>query len=182
MVDITLNSFQQVQPSLVSISLVLDTYHTTFDKGENKVNLYVYDTAASEDWSQIFSLLYPYTHCSILCYGVTQQWSFDRLKTFWLPELEARSETREPILICGNKLDLRSTHANDYIDNEYVEEQMEHFPRVERCMQCSALDVLNNQTQVVSNNTVDEVFNLAIDLALLHIDTLNITKVCCVLL
>lgn len=76
-------------------------------------------------------------------YDVSNQESFDRLTTYWLPYLESLELSNCPIILVGNKIDTRG----DYVVNEGLEANvipvMSNSPNIEVCVECSAKLNLN---------------------------------------
>lgn len=94
----------------------------------------------------------------VICivYAINRPDSYDRLSSYWLPHLRKLGRN-VPVVLVGNKIDLRN--RNDSVDSleEKVMPIMNEFKEVETCVECSAKQPLN----------VSEVFYFAIK-AVLH--------------
>ncbi|XP_069051400.1 ras-related protein Rab-24 [Lepisosteus oculatus] len=93
---------------------------------EDKViTLGIWDTAGSERYEAMSRMYYRGAKAAIVCYDLTDCWSFARAK-FWVTELQ-KSEEQCRIYLCGTKGDLiegnRSLRKVDYHDaQDYADE------------------------------------------------------------
>eukprot|EP01087_Luapelamoeba_hula_P015756 TRINITY_DN4747_c0_g1_i1.p1 TRINITY_DN4747_c0_g1~~TRINITY_DN4747_c0_g1_i1.p1 ORF type:complete len:664 (+),score=82.04 TRINITY_DN4747_c0_g1_i1:17-2008(+) len=85
-----------------------------------------------------------------LVYDVSRQETFDRITSYWLPliaTLTTGSPHRVPVLLVGNKIDLRRGDGDDSSDggdeNKHLLPIMDAFLQVETCIECSARAQLN---------------------------------------
>uniref|UniRef100_W5N395 Ras-related protein Rab-24 n=1 Tax=Lepisosteus oculatus TaxID=7918 RepID=W5N395_LEPOC len=98
---------------------------------EDKViTLGIWDTAGSERYEAMSRMYYRGAKAAIVCYDLTDCWSFARAK-FWVTELQ-KSEEQCRIYLCGTKGDLiegnRSLRKVDYHDaQDYADEYCSHL-------------------------------------------------------
>lgn len=72
----------------------------------------------------------------ILVYDVNNFDIIKRLRTVWLPRI-ARINDKVPVIICGNKMDLRSSNMEGDLESDLTSCFME-FKQVEMGIECSA--------------------------------------------
>lgn len=72
----------------------------------------------------------------ILVYDVNNFDIIKRLRTYWLPRI-VKVNDKVPIIICGNKMDLRSSTAEGDLESYLTPICME-FKQVEMGIECSA--------------------------------------------
>ncbi|KAJ9541471.1 hypothetical protein OSB04_027977 [Centaurea solstitialis] len=72
----------------------------------------------------------------VLTYACDQPSTFERLSTFWLPELR-RLEVNVPVVVAGCKLDLKDEHQAVSLE-QVMSPIMEQFREIETCVECSA--------------------------------------------
>ena len=168
---------------MFSIVSVLDTFRTIVKRNENVISVEVHDTAISEEGTleKIIGLLQG-KKCLIFCYDVTNIGSLRILKNIWLPEADQEFAKDIPFLVCGNKLDLRDQQQDAFVANEVAENMLGKYTRIQSFMQCSALDVMKKKVDNDNENSVNAVFDMAINLALEYIDPRYRQSVCCVIL
>nr|AOC97476.1 Rho family protein [Volvariella volvacea] len=81
-------------------------------------------------------------HVICVVYSIDNPNSFDRIPTFWLP-LFRQLGVNVPVILVGNKIDLRGGE----VTNEALEEEiipiMNEFKEVETCVECSAKTPVN---------------------------------------
>lgn len=66
-----------------------------------------WDTAGQGDFDHMRPLAYPNTDVFLICFDVGNRASFENVTEKWVPEL-SRFMPETPILLVGNKIDLRS--------------------------------------------------------------------------
>ncbi|KAG2388688.1 hypothetical protein C9374_000127 [Naegleria lovaniensis] len=87
---------------------IFDNY-TTYATVDNKTwAVTIIDTAGSEDYDKIRPLTYTGADIFILCFDLVNSSSFQNVTNIWLKELNTHAPN-VPILLCGTKLDLRTT-------------------------------------------------------------------------
>ena len=74
--------------------------------------LQIEDTAGQEEYRNMRSLVYPGTHCFIVCFDVGSNSSFKNVESIWMPETVGHSEK---VVLCGTKSDLRKTKGPDCV-------------------------------------------------------------------
>lgn len=81
---------------------------------------------------------------SVICivYAISAPSSFDRIPTFWLPYIRSLGINR-PVILVGNKIDLRSGNVTNAALEEELAPVMAEFKEVETCVECSAKISLN---------------------------------------
>ena len=81
---------------------------------------------------------------SVIClvYSISAPSSFDRIPTYWLPYIRSLGVNR-PIVLVGNKIDLRSGDVTNAALEEELAPVMAEFKEVETCVECSAKIPLN---------------------------------------
>lgn len=81
-------------------------------------------------------------HVICLVYSVIDNKTFGRIPSFWLPYIRSLG-VNIPIILVGNKVDLREIS----LDNDALEAAvlpiMNDFKEVETCVECSAKSILN---------------------------------------
>ncbi|PWN37582.1 P-loop containing nucleoside triphosphate hydrolase protein [Meira miltonrushii] len=81
---------------------------------------------------------------SVIClvYAISASSSFDRIPTYWLPFIRSLGVNR-PVILVGNKIDLRSGEVTNAALEEELAPVMAEFKEVETCVECSAKIPLN---------------------------------------
>ncbi|KAF8610323.1 mitochondrial Rho GTPase [Ceratobasidium sp. AG-I] len=76
-------------------------------------------------------------HVICVVYAIDNPHSFDRVPAYWLPHFRSLG-VNVPVILVGNKIDLRGGEvSNEDLENE-VAPIMEEFKEVETCVECSA--------------------------------------------
>jgi Ras-related protein Rab-1A len=75
---------------------------------EQIVKLQIWDTAGQERFRTLTSSYYRGAHGIIIVYDVTNENSFNNIRN-WVRHINETCDQRMPILIVGNKTDLRET-------------------------------------------------------------------------
>ena len=103
------NDFSEEQKSSTNASY--------FDKkltaDDTDVNLCIWDTAGQEEYHALNSVYYRDAVGAILVYDITDQDSFDKVRT-WVEELRLYLPRDTPIAIAGNKCDMASNRQVDH--------------------------------------------------------------------
>ena len=76
-------------------------------------------------------------HVIILVYDVNNFDIIKRLKAYWLPRI-AKINDKVPVIMCGNKMDLRSTTAEGDLESILTPNLFMQFKQVEMGIECSA--------------------------------------------
>lgn len=88
------------------IPTVFDTYSTNVMLDDQVVSLEIWDTAGQSDYDRLRPLSYPQTDVFLICYDVSNDTSFQHVKSKWYPEVHKHSPN-VPIILVGTKMDLR---------------------------------------------------------------------------
>lgn len=94
------------------VPTVFDNYNCTMVYERRTISLGLWDTAGQDDYERLRPLAYPGTHVFLVCFSLMSHESLESVTTRWIPEITAHAPDT-PIVLCGNKLDLRE-------DQEYV--------------------------------------------------------------
>lgn len=88
------------------IPTVFDNYSENMCLNGRFVSLNLWDTAGQEDYDRLRPLSYPQTDIFLACFSLISPISFDHIEHKWHPEIQHHCPG-VPILLVGNKLDLR---------------------------------------------------------------------------
>ncbi|KAH7340659.1 mitochondrial Rho 1 [Rhizoctonia solani] len=103
---------------------------------ENVTTYIVDSSAAPADRPHLDSEIRK-AHVICVVYAIDNPNSFDRVPTYWLPYFRSLG-VNVPVILVGNKIDLRGGEvSNEDLENE-VSPIMEEFKEVETCVECSA--------------------------------------------
>ncbi|CEL52020.1 hypothetical protein RSOLAG1IB_00557 [Rhizoctonia solani AG-1 IB] len=103
---------------------------------ENVTTYIVDSSAAPADRPHLESEIRK-AHVICVVYAIDNPNSFDRVPTYWLPYFRSLG-VNVPVILVGNKIDLRGGEvSNEDLENE-VAPIMEEFKEVETCVECSA--------------------------------------------
>lgn len=126
------------------IPTVFDTYSTNVMLDDKVVSLEIWDTAGQTDYDRLRPLSYPQTDVFLICYDVSNQTSFEHVKTKWYPEVHKHSPG-VPVILVGTKCDMRENPEGDL--SEFVEkneaQKVAKDLGVADWLECSALYQLN---------------------------------------
>ncbi|GMK59302.1 hypothetical protein CspeluHIS016_0703170 [Cutaneotrichosporon spelunceum] len=81
-------------------------------------------------------------HVICLVYSISEPQSFDRVAEYWLP-LFRKEGINVPVILVGNKIDMRGGEVTNQALEEEVAPIMREFKEVETVVECSALMPLN---------------------------------------
>merc|ERR1740130_844028 len=87
----------------------------TIQHDKKTIKAQIWDTAGQERYRAITSAYYRGAVGALLVYDITQQKSFDSVKTMWLDELKQNADDNIVIMLVGNKKDL---HHNRDVTTE----------------------------------------------------------------
>jgi small GTP-binding protein len=88
------------------VPTVFDNYSANVCVDGKFIHLSLYDTAGQEDYDRLRPLAYPQTDVFIICFSLINPTSLANVKSKWWPEVRHHMPTT-PIILAGNKLDLR---------------------------------------------------------------------------
>lgn len=72
----------------------------------DEVELGIWDTIGSEDYSRLRPLSYPSTDVFFMCFSLVDRGSFDHIRSTWLPEI-CHFSPGVPLILVGTKEDSR---------------------------------------------------------------------------
>jgi small GTP-binding protein len=97
------------------VATVFDNYSCNVTVNNQQVTLNLADTAGQEDFESLRTLCYPGTNVYLCVFSVNDRSSFDNIGSKWMKELMDKNKTKDslgvPVIICGNKVDLRGSEA-----------------------------------------------------------------------
>jgi len=94
------------------VPTVFDNHNLQMMVDEQVTDLAIWDTAGTEDYALIRPLSYGNTDVFLLVFSVADRKSLEKIKTFWIPEIEREAPGTE-MFIVGTKADLREERPND---------------------------------------------------------------------
>ncbi|KAJ8930423.1 hypothetical protein NQ314_016749 [Rhamnusium bicolor] len=97
------------------IPTIYDTYSKEIQVDGQTIELALWDTAGEEDYDRLRPLSYPRTDVIIMCFSIDYPDSLKNVKEKWAPEVK-HFLPHVPIILVGNKVDLRSINN---IDTEF---------------------------------------------------------------
>jgi len=97
----------------ISATMGIEFDTQMLDTPQGKVKAQIWDTAGQERFRTITSSYYRGAHGIIVVYDVTDQESFNNVKT-WLSEIDRYANENVNKLLVGNKSDLTSKKVVDY--------------------------------------------------------------------
>lgn len=74
--------------------------------GGKRAKLQCWDTSGTERFRTVAANYYHGCHGVMLVYDASDSHSFERIRTFWAPEVELHAPTRVPMVLIANKSDL----------------------------------------------------------------------------
>lgn len=104
LVDNTFNYNEQT--TFVASNLSKDIEYSEFNNITLK--LQIWDTAGQEKFRSINKIFYKEAAVAILVYDITNERSFEQLKTYWYQEVKQKGEKNVVFAVAGNKCDLFS--------------------------------------------------------------------------
>ncbi|KAI9219711.1 mitochondrial Rho 1 [Blastocladiella britannica] len=108
---------------------------------ENVTTHIVDSSARSENRAQL-ELEIRKAHVICVVYAVDDQNTFDRIPSYWLPLIKSLG-VNVPIVLVGNKIDVRGDDVTNNMLEEEILPIMTDFKEVETCVECSAKLSLN---------------------------------------
>jgi len=151
------------------VPTVFDNYSANVMFKGKPINLGLWDTAGQEDYDRLRPLAYPGTDVFVIMYSVISKSSFTNVKDKWIPEIRYHSPTT-PIVVVGNKLDLRDEYEEKKEDQYSIITNQEGEQMAVDCgvthMQCSAL----------TGENLKQVFDHAIEVALANLESQKSAK------
>lgn len=111
------------------------------DVSPEGVTTKIVDTCGTEERERLETELRR-ANVIALVYSVVDADSFERISGYWLPYIRSLG-INVPVVLVGNKIDLRETDASDEALEEEIAPVMADFKEVETCIECSARLSLN---------------------------------------
>lgn len=105
--------FEDVYPD-VYVPTAFDCFTTVVEVDGKRVKLSLWDTAGQEDYDRLRPLSYPGSDVVIICYSIDVPESLANVTEKWLPEVRYFCKD-VPIILVGNKKDLREQLATDRV-------------------------------------------------------------------
>ncbi|KAK7107634.1 ras-like GTP-binding protein RHO [Littorina saxatilis] len=87
---------------------------------EKQVELVMFDTAGQEDYDRLRPFSYNDTDIAIVCFSIDSPDSLDNVMLNWVPEIRYFCGNI-PILLVGNKKDLRDAHSTQVLHTDPIE-------------------------------------------------------------
>ncbi|KAJ5076585.1 ras-related c3 botulinum toxin substrate [Anaeramoeba ignava] len=95
------------------IPSVYDNFSKTYKIEKNKeIEIEFWDTERNGEFDRSFPLIYPQTDLIVICFAIDYYYSFEKIESFWIPEIEHYSPNTKRILI-GTKIDLRNNRRKN---------------------------------------------------------------------
>lgn len=108
----------------------------------DNVNTVIVDSSSRPEDRVLLESEIKSSNVIALIYAVNDEKSFSRLGTHWLPYIRSLG-VNVPVVIVGNKIDIRGADMNNPILEETVLPLMNDFKEVETCVECSAQELVN---------------------------------------
>lgn len=104
---------------------------------ETSINTVLVDSSASKAHEQQTDMEIERANVIILVYDVNNFDCIKRLRTFWLPRI-VKLNDKVPIILCGNKMDLRSSNNMEGELESHLTPCFMEFRQAEMGLECSA--------------------------------------------
>ncbi|XP_046397063.1 cell division control protein 42 homolog isoform X1 [Ischnura elegans] len=138
------------------VPTIFDNYTADISIDGKAYKIGLFDTAGQDEYDSLRPLSYPGSDVFLLCFSIDNPMSLENVKYKWVPELKSHSPEVVPIILIGNKIDLRGKSRRTVATQ--TGQRVAKELGLEAYSECSAL------TQVGVKN----VFDLAITAALKH--------------
>ncbi|CAN8025803.1 unnamed protein product [Ixodes persulcatus] len=92
------------------VPTVFETYSSIVQWCQQRVRLSLWDTAGEEDYDRLRPLSYSQASAVLVCFALDNRDSFVNVEFKWEPEIR-HYLPKVPIVLVGNKLDLRDSHV-----------------------------------------------------------------------
>ena len=113
-----------------------------------KIRLDLWDTAGQEKYRAIGRHFYKESYIVCLVYDISNQDSFDKLKSVWLPDLQQFGEKLRIVAVVGNKID-------KYLEEEVKDEDAKAF--------AEEIQALNKRTSAMEGTNIEDLFTSLVD-------------------
>ena len=88
------------------VATILDCHKTNINVDGNVYKVHIWDTAGQAQYKRIRALGYKDADVFLLCFSIDNRESLKHAQNEWITEL--MKETSAPIILVGNKIDLRT--------------------------------------------------------------------------
>ncbi|KAL7721305.1 Rho family GTPase [Entamoeba marina] len=166
----TTNSFPDTY-----VPTVFDNYTAPISVDGKTIQMNLWDTSGSDDLDEMRPLSYPDTDCFMICFSISEEESFERIKTKWYTEIKDNCGRDDPrIIIVGTKSDFR--------ENKKTIETLEKQGK--RLVSKDAVSAMAKEIKAsgykecsaVNQDGLNEVFELAAKVALGKEEIVTTTK------
>jgi len=89
------------------VPTVSDTYGGKVEYGEAEIELSIWDTAGQPEYANVRPLSYNGANVFVICFNLGDKTSLKNAMTAWVAEIKRLGPPCIPIVLCGNKMDLR---------------------------------------------------------------------------
>ena len=124
-----------------------------------KIRLDLWDTAGQEKYRAIGRHFYKESYIVCLVYDITNNDSFEKIKSIWYPDLKEYGEKLKIVALVGNKLD-------KYLEEEVNEEDAKKF--------AVEIKAIYKRTSAMEGTNIEDLFNTLADKYLAEISGLII--------
>lgn len=108
--------FEDIYPELY-VPTVFDSFKTLIEVDGKPVKLVLWDTAGQDDYDRLRPLSYPNSDVVIICYSIDMPSSLINVIDKWVPEVRYFCKTDVPVILVGNKKDLRDHYLKSIRKN-----------------------------------------------------------------
>ena len=113
-----------------------------------KIRLDLWDTAGQEKYRAIGRHFYKESYIVCLVYDISNQESFEKLKSVWYPDLQQFGEKLRIVAVVGNKID-------KYLEEEVKDEDAKAF--------ANEIKAINKRTSAMEGTNIEDLFNSLVD-------------------
>ena len=130
-----------------------DYQRKTYQKGNITLNCECWDTAGQEKYFSLNKIFFKDARIAILVYDITRRETYEKLKNFWIKEIQNNGKNLEVIGIAANKIDL---YANEQVNENEAREYANSINASFKL--CSALN--NEGINELVDELIDKYLNL----------------------
>ena len=120
----------------VYVPTVFETDVADIEVDGKLVELALWDTAGQEDYDRLRPLSYPDTDVILMCFSIDSPDSLQNISERWAPEVKHFCGQKVPIVLVGNKKDLRK---DQYIKKELSKMKQEPVKSEEGSLVCEMI-------------------------------------------
>ena len=113
-----------------------------------KIRLDLWDTAGQEKYRAIGIHFYKESYIVCLVYDITNNDSFEKIKSIWYPDLKEYGEKLKIVALVGNKLD-------KYLEEEVKEDDARKF--------ADEIKAIYKRTSAMEGTNIEDLFNTLAD-------------------